>query len=60
MLAEAGTRDLTALISQKIPAQAVVRWIYREGLLPQFVYTRNLGEMQDQVEDWLPIEELGI
>ena len=60
MLAEAGTRDLAALISQKIPAQAVVRWIYREGLLPQFVYARNLGEMQDQVEDWLPIEELGI
>jgi len=34
MLAQAGTRDLQALVSQKTPAQAVAKWIFREGLLP--------------------------
>jgi len=60
MLAQAGTRDLQALVSQKTPAQAVAKWIFREGLLPQFIYTKDLEEAQGRVENWLPIEELDI
>jgi len=60
MLAQAGTRDLQALVSQKTPAQAVAKWIFREGLLPQFIYAKDLEEAQGQVENWLPIEELDI
>lgn len=60
MLAQAGTRDINTLLSEKIPAQAVARWIFKEGLLPQFTHARKQSEEQDQVEEWQPIEELDI
>ena len=60
MLAQAGTRDLSSLLSQKTPAQAVARWIFKEGLLPQFVHAKRQSEEQDWVGEWHPIEELDI
>ena len=60
MSIQAGTRDLKSLLTQKSPAQVVARWIFREGLLPQFTYAKKESEEQDQVGEWYPIKELDI
>ena len=60
MSLQAGTRDLRSLLTQKAPAQAVAQWIFREGLLPQFAYAKQMSKEQDQGGEWCPIEELDI
>ena len=54
MLAEAGTRNLREMLIKKRGIQAVSRWVFRQGILPQFAYARKLATNKDTPTNWLP------
>ena len=60
MILQAGSRDLDTLLCEKQPIQAAARWIFREGLLPQFSYAKKTLERKGQTANWLPIADLDI
>ena len=60
MILQAGSRDLDTLLCEKQPVQAAARWIFREGLLPQFSYAKKTLERKGQTANWLPIADLDI
>ena len=54
MLAEAGTRDIREMLTKKRGIQAVSQWIFRQGILSQFIYARKLATSTDKPAKWLP------
>ena len=54
MLAAAGSRDLSQILTKKRGIQAVTRWVFEQGILPQFAYARKLATNTDKPPEWLP------
>ena len=54
MLAEAGTHGIREILIKKRGIQAAAKWIFREGILPQFSYVRKLVTEVDQLYTWNP------
>ena len=54
MISEAGTRCLHEILTKKRGIQAVSRWVFKQGILPQFSYVRKLANNDDKPETWLP------
>ena len=51
MFAEAGTRNVHEMLIKKRGIQAVSRWVFRQGILPQFTYARKLATNKDTPTD---------
>ena len=54
MIAEARTRGAFEILTKKRGIQAAAKWIFREGILPQFQYARKLAIETDQPHAWNP------
>jgi hypothetical protein len=59
MMLQTNTQDLEVLLCEIQPIQAVARWIFREGLLPQFQFAKKLLDRQDPTDSWTPIGDIG-
>ena len=58
MTLQANTHNIEALLCETRPIQAAARWIFREGLLPQFLFAKKLLDRQDSPADWTPMEDI--
>ena len=54
MIVEARIRGVFEILTRKCGIQAAAKWIFREGILPQFQYTQKLAIETDQPHAWNP------